>query len=351
VRRKKLFEIKPGDSSHYEEKIRDFLPERIIDMHAHVYLSRFQAQKKAGPERNVSWPSRVASQNPAEDLKETYRLLLPGKKVTPVLFSSLSDRADDFDAANAYTAKAATSLKGHAFLFVRPDWSADELESRLDEAPFKGIKVYLSLSDPKIKTQNITIFDFLPQEHLRVADKQGLIIILHIPRSGRLKDPVNIKQLLEIDVKYPGAKAVIAHTGRAYCNEDIGDSLEVLSKSRNLLFDTSANTNAWVFARLMEAAGPKRILFGSDLPITRMRMRRITENGRYINLVPRGLYGDVSGDPNMRDVSSPESDGFTFFLYEEIAAVLSAARETGLTKQDIEAIFYGNAKRILGGKE
>ena len=35
---------------------------------------------------------------------------------------------------------------------------------------------------------------------------------------------------------------------------------------RRQVFDFSANTNSWVFARTIEAMGPKRLLFGSDLP-------------------------------------------------------------------------------------
>jgi hypothetical protein len=80
-----------------------------------------------------------------------------------------------------------------------------------------------------------------------------------------------------------------------------------------------------------------------------MRMKRITEQGRYINLVPKGLYGDVSGDPNMREADKTESDAFTFFIYEEILAFLAAARETGLGKKELEDIFFNNADRILGG--
>jgi len=338
-----IFEKKPVDSAFYETRIRDFLPDRIIDIHTHVYLSRFLSKSKLGPERNVTWPSRVATENPIEDLNEAYSLLFPGKKVTPLMFSSLADRADDFEAANAYVSDAAIRFKYPCLLFARPDWNAETLVQKLSSGPFKGIKVYLSLSDPGIS--DITIYDFLPGEQLEVADKRGLIVMLHIPRNARLKDPVNIAQMREMDERYPDAKIIIAHVGRAYCNEDVGDALKILSKTKNLLFDISANTNAWVFSRLLDAVGPKRVLFGSDLPITRMRMKRITENGRYINLVPEGLYGDVSGDPNMREVAGPESDRFTFFLYGEIASFL----ETGLSKKDLEDVFFNNANNILGG--
>lgn len=344
-----LFTVFGHDRRFYADRIADRLPPRIIDVHTHVWLSKFRAAKKAGPARNVTWPSRVAEHNPVEDLEETYRLLFPGKEVTPVMFSVLDDRADDFAGGNRYVADASRRHGYPCLLFARPDWSAADLEQRLDEGPFRGLKVYLSLSDPSIRTSDISIYDFLPRHQLEVAQRRKLLIILHIPRSDRLRDPANVRELMELDSAYPEARIVVAHVGRAYCAGDLGDALKTLRTSRNLLFDISANTNAEVFARLIEAVGPGRILFGSDLPITRMRMWRIEESGRYVNLVPRGLYGDVSGDPNMRDVASPESDAFTFFLYEEIAAFLAAADKAGLSRAGVESVFFGNAVHILGG--
>ena len=92
---------------------------------------------------------------------------------------------------------------------------------------------------------------------------------------------------------------------------------------------------------------PRRILFGSDLPILRMRTRRICEDGTYVNLVPRGLYGDVSGDPHLREVDGKDADSLTFFMYEELDAFRRAALATGLSESDIEAVFHGNAAKLL----
>ena len=171
--------------------------------------------------------------------------------------------------------------------------------------------------------------------------------MLHIPRDGRLRDPVNLAQMLEIERDYPNLKLIIAHVGRAYCNHDIGNAFEVLKASKTMYFDFSANTNDGVFEKLIRAVGPKRILFGTDMPILRMRMRRICEGGRYVNLVPRGLYGDVSGDRNMREVDPPEADRLTFFLYEELAAFKRAAAATGLSQADLEDVFFNTAVRLI----
>ncbi|MEI7436297.1 MAG: amidohydrolase family protein, partial [bacterium] len=146
---------------------------------------------------------------------------------------------------------------------------------------------------------------------------------------------------------YPNIKLIIAHVGRAYCNEDVGNAFEILAATKNMCFDFSANTNDHVFEQLLRCVGPKRVLFGSDLPILRMRMRRIIRDGRYVNLVPRGLYGDVSGDKNMDEVDGPEAERLSFFLYEEIAAFRRAAERLSLTSADLEDVFYNNARSLL----
>ena len=78
-----------------------------------------------------------------------------------------------------------------------------------------------------------------------------------------------------------------------------------------------------------------------------MRMRRVCENGNYVNLVPRGLYGDVAGDSHMREVDGPEADALSFFLYEELEAFRQACLAVGLSRADIEDVFWNNAQRLL----
>ena len=341
-----LFEIKAVDRECYITRLRDFLPDRLIDIHTHVWLDKFKARDPNAPVRTVSWPSLVAKDCSLADLDETYRLLLPGKRVVPMLFSSLASE-DDVDGANAYTSECATHSGYPALIFAAPQWSAQEFENRILAGGFVGAKVYMTMADRYIPIREMRIFDYLPHHQLEVLDRHGWIVMLHIPRDGRLRDAVNLAQMLEIERRYPNAQVVIAHVGRAYCSEDVGEAFEVLASTRRMRFDFSANTNAEVFERLIRAVGPARVLFGSDMPILRMRMRRICEDGRYINLVPRGLYGDVSGDRNMREVDGAEAASLSFFLYEELDAFRRATEATGLQAQDVEDVFYNNAARML----
>jgi len=338
-----LFEVKPVDAAFYRERLMEFLPDRLFDVHVHLYQ---RAHNTRRDERTVSWPGRVADCNPAEDLVETAELMFPGKGYRSLVFGTLTDVCD-MDVSNQYVSESAAKMGWPALMFAHPGLSQQALADGLKKGGFRGIKVYLSYAPPHIPVGDIRVFDFLPREQLEVCDRLGMAVMLHLPRSQRLRDPMNIADLLEIERDFKHLRLIVAHVGRAYCREDVGEAVDILSKTENMVFDISANTNEWVFARLIEAVGGSRILYGSDLPVTRMRMRRVERDGRYVNLAPRGLYGDVSDDPNMGELDPPESDRLTYFLYEEIEAFRRAALETGLQKDDIDRVFRANGEALF----
>ncbi len=344
--KKKLFEIKDIDRKVYQEELASFLPENMIDIHTHVWLKKFKFQDPEAVKRTVSWPALVAEESPVEELLETYQLLFPGKKVTPMIFSSIS-RSDDIPAMNNYIAESARKNNLPSLLFALPEWGADELYEKIVAGGHFGTKVYLNLSPAYLPVAEIRIFDFIPHHQLELLNRHHMILMLHIPRNDRLRDPVNLAQMLEIEELYPNIHVIYAHIGRAYCPEDFGNAFELLSKTKRLVIDFSANTNAEAMLKALESVGPERLLFGSDLPILRMRMKRICENGRYINIVPKGMYGDVSNDTNMREIAGSEAEELTFFMYEELRSFKKAAMEYGLNNTELEQVFYGNAKGII----
>ncbi|OIO93232.1 MAG: hypothetical protein AUK03_08520 [Anaerolineae bacterium CG2_30_64_16] len=340
-----LFPVHESDRRFYTERLADFLPHKIIDFHTHVWLKAFRLPG-SHITRGPTWPSRVADENSVDDLLETYRLILPGREVTPMLLG-WPERDVDQEQANGYISDAIRERGLPGLIVTLPEWTANELARRVTAGGFLGLKPYLNLAPVYIPSAEITIYDFLPHQHLKVANAHGWIVLLHIPRPARLRDPLNLAHMREIERRYPNIKLVIAHIGRAYCPEDIGDAFDVLADTERMCFDFSANTNGYVMERLLCAVGPRRILFGSDLPVVRMRMRRICENGFYVNLVPAGLYGDVSDDPHMREVSQADGEQLSFFLYEELFAFRQAAEAAGLTPADVEDVLYGNAARLL----
>jgi len=93
---------------------------------------------------------------------------------------------------------------------------------------------------------------------------------------------------------------------------------------------------------LIHEVGPKRILFGSDMPITAMRSKRICEGDEYVNYV---WHADWEDNRTRRNIEEEES--YTFLLYEEIMAFKNASLTCGLTKNDIEDVFFNNAYNLL----
>jgi predicted TIM-barrel fold metal-dependent hydrolase len=345
-----LVDIRDVDRRFYESRLQDWLPDEIIDIHTHVWRDADYRPgvPPRGQERAVTWPQRVARDNPIEDLLETYRLMLPGKRVTPLIFPMIPQE-DNLEQVNAYVAECSRRTGAPALVFSDPAWSVAQLEESVLGGGYVGAKSYLSLAPACIPAGEICIFDFFPRRHLEVHDRHGWIVMLHVPRDGRLKDPLNLAQLLEIERDYPNLRLIVAHVGRAYCDADVGNAFEILAETRRMHFDISANTNDAVFEQLLRCVGPKRVLFGSDMPILRMRMRRITRMGRYVNLVPKGLYGDVSDDKNMAEVEGPEAEALSLFLYEELDAFRRAAERVGLTDADVADVFLHNAHRLISG--
>lgn len=335
-----LFEVTAYDRQVYEEQLKDFLPDRIFDIHTHVYHNDLR-DVQPDP-KNLKWTARVARHDPIEDLQETFRLLFPGKDVKALMFDNGTGAKND-----AYVAKCSAETGWPALHWSKPQETAEELEQTIRNGGFLGIKPYLCEAPSYIPVKEVRILDFLPEHHLEVLNKMGGIAMLHIPRDGRLKDPVNLHQIVEIKKGFPNVKLIVAHVGRAYCQEDVGDAFELLDQCPDLLYDFSANCCDYAITEVIRHAGVKNVMYGTDMPILRMRTHRIVENGNYVNLVPPGLYGDISKDPHMREVTAEEAEKITFFVYEELLSFKRSAEKLGLSKEDVADIMYGNAERLI----
>ena len=333
------FKITEYDKHVYEKELRDFLPDRFIDFHTHLNKKSFDSW--GSHNGGSSWTDLVYEEQTAEDLAEAYKKLFPDNKVTPLIFGGC---LCDIDKVNDYIVGMGRKYNWKTLYRTSYDMDADELEEKVKKGGFWGLKPYLSNCPPYIPSNEIRIFDFLPHSHLEKADKNGWIVMLHIPRSGRLKDPLNLMQLAEIEEKYPNIKLIIAHIGRAYAKEDIGNSFDIVGKGENTYFDFTANLCDDAIRACINAVGTKKLIFGSDMPIAIMRMYRIVENGVYYNIVPRGLYGDVDGEPHMRQSDENE---ITIMMYEQLKAFKRVSLKLKLSDADVEAVMLTNAQMLL----
>ena len=329
------------DYPFYKEHLRDFLPDRIIDVHTHPGNN---PGLQPGDPKPTFWPQWVTFGHGMRlpSLLDANLKMFPGKEVFPVCFTT-SNR-EDVDERNAYVAKELRQYKNvWGLLWTLPDWNKDELIERVEGGGFSGIKPYLNMVKD-IPVEDITIFDYLPRHHIEAAVEREWVVMLHIPRAERLADPVNISHLRKISRDYPDIKLIIAHVGRSYCPRYGIEGIPALSSCENLLFDISANTNQVVMELLIREVGPKRILYGSDMPITAMRSKRICEGDEYINYV---RHADWEDNRTRRNIE--EEENYTFFLYEQILAFKKAAVACDLSRSDIEDVFFNNAYSLLTG--
>ena len=343
-----LLHVTPYDQQFYKEYLEDFLPNTFIDCHNHIWLQEFVTGDLSAS-RSCAWPEMVAKDNSVEDLMTTNQELFPGKRVIPVLYSHVNIAVDTVR-SNQYVRDCAKQYGFPALYLSRPEEPVEEIERNVTEGGFLGLKVYLEYAPSYIPTNEIRIYDFLPPQQLSLADRHGWVVQLHIARPKRLADPVNYVQLLEIEQKYPGLQLLVAHLGRAYADEDLGDALEYLKHTEKTVWDFTANTNAYVMEQVLRYFGPDRFIYGSDFPIFRMKAQRVVENGFYINEIPAGSLGDVSSDPHMREIPGAEAEAITFFIYEEMASCRRAVEKLGLGRREIDKIFYENSARIFGLK-
>ncbi|NIV29845.1 MAG: amidohydrolase family protein, partial [Anaerolineae bacterium] len=317
------------DMAVYREVVRPLLSEKILDFHVHVWRPTDEVGQYPG-----IWEVGFGF----GELLETARLMFPEQEYHAVVFGRPTlegDRADDLVVHGA---------REHSNLYPLyiPDMHASEQQVRrtVRQGGFFGFKPYWNLVEGKSSQDDVTIRDMLPQPYTRVADDWGLIIMLHIPGSGRLADPRNLSDIRWLSAQCPNAKIVIAHLGRSYCLWSIKGNLEEICDLPNVYFGVSFVQEAIVYKVLFDHVDPAKILYGSDLPLSRLRGRRVCMNGQWV---------DVTREPwawaAHRDDAHPIEA--TFMTYEMIRALREGAEAAGLSSDEIEPIFYENGMRLI----
>lgn len=328
------------DRQVYEKELASFLPDKMLDAHVHVSIGGLTPHGKRNG--GSTWTAYLDNHMSAAELTEINKILLPNQKVNSLIFGLC---LSDIEQMNAFVLE--TNKDYNYPMLYRTDYSQtpEELEEKVKAGGFLGLKPYITCSPSYIPAGEIRIFDYLPESHLEVANKNGWIVMLHIPRADRLRDPVNIAQIMEIDRKYPNVKLIVAHVGRAYSRADFGNAFEIIKESKNLYFDFTANVLDDAITEAIKCVGVDRVIYGTDLPIALMRMYRIVEDGVYYNVVPKGLYGDVNGQPHMREAKDGEN--ITLMIYEQLKAFKRSAMALGLKDSEVEKVLFSNADKLI----
>jgi len=332
-------DLRPHDRDIYEQEIAPWLPARIYDCHVHVGLE--QHCGPVSPERiKANWAMEVGSAQSWEILQRRHRLLFPDREVCTLAFGGVF-REIDLEANNAYVLAGARDPANRAcgLMVTAPEWPATRIEEGLAQG-FRGVKPYPDLAP--MGSERARIADFLPDHHVEVLNRHRGVLMLHLPRPGRLADPANLEDLTALADRYPGIRLIVAHVGRAFCLPTARKGLAPFVSRPNVHWDIAAHLNADVFRLVLETMGPDRLLYGSDLPITIMRGEREHRGEMYINYTDAPYSWNTNRKP-------PEVEArYTFFLYQELRALVQAVQACGMGRKEMAQIMFGNCARLVG---
>jgi hypothetical protein len=317
----------------YNEEIRDFIPSRILDFHVHVFSEDTMKVDDAG----VPLPGVRIRNYTIPELQDDMRKIYPGKECSAVVFG-FPDLGYDSDANNRYVARNSDHGSVFPFRLIRPEEAPAKVEEELVKHKFLGVKPYLNYVQGK-RPEDVEIHDMLPAGIMEVIDGLELMVMLHIPRKGRLADPVNQRQIVELADRYPKAKIILAHIGRAYYLSNIVGHLDRIRQLENVYCDT-AMINHWeVLEYLLQHFDRSRIFYATDLPIAVCGGKSIEINDQYTYVTSKPWYLSISDDHGKLI--------FTSFIYEQIRAIRKAVDRLHLHEDFLEDFFHGNGNRII----
>jgi len=318
----------------FKEEFEDFLPPRILDFHVHVFS---RDTVPPGCEKYLSSGGKV-TQYTIKELKQDLADSYPERDCYAVCFGTPHKKLNAYN-NNEYVAKSCDHKHFFPLRLLRPEEDPKVVTEDVRKKGFLGFKPYLNYVDKKV--EEVEINDMLPARLMKIADKFGLIVMLHIPRKARLADPLNQSQIIALAEHYPGAKIVLAHIGRAYFLKNIIGHLKKIKHLPNVYFDLTMLNNWEVLEYLFHNVEPYKILFGTDIPIALAPGKSVEINNQYAYITPGPWHaGTVIMDESKKLI-------YTSFVYEEIRAIKKAVRRLSLSDSFVEALFYSNGMKLL----
>ena len=318
----------------YDEYISPRLPDKILDFHTHVWMPDQWIKK---PE--TSWYVATDTEYPLAALMEDGRLSFPDKEFYAVCFGHPTPVVNTA-LTNAYVAKSTKKeLRLYPLLVAGSGKVApDVIERELNNNGFLGYKVFLDWHGNEYGS--IRVEDMLNEAEIEIADRRRLVVLLHVPRSGRLADPVIQAGVRKLSKACPNASIVLAHCGRCYHPLEMNMAVASIANLENVYMDTSMVMEPIVVMKAIKAMGAGRVLFGSDFPVANMRGKRVNIRDHWVDIVAQGY-------PQCQ--YRVGSDAFnTMYMAQEIAlSVVIAADAAGIDQEALNGIFYNNGIKIL----
>jgi len=325
------FRYLPADRELFATLLRDFVPPNAFDAHAHLYDLRHLMPE--AQQQDFSGPPQVDH----NVLLASMRQWMGDRVVADGLYFPFPTRHLDCRAANEFLGEALQGLPGcFGLMMIRPEDEPDAVAEQLKRHRFAGFKVYhvfAARQDTPFAEQG----EFLPEWAWELADRQSLVIMMHMVLPKALADPRNQTYIREHCRKYRGARLVLAHAARGFNARHTVAGLDAIRGLDNVFFDTSAICEPTAFEAILRTYGPSRLMYASDFPVSELRGRSLSVGDGFFWLYEHNAEWEswLHGQPQLIGI-------------ESLLALQQARRTQGLVDRDVERIFSDNARQLLG---
>jgi glutamate-1-semialdehyde 2,1-aminomutase len=318
------------DQELVERQITDFIPASIYDIHAHL-LSPAKELPPHLCQEHLGW----------KEYATAIRCLLPGRQFNG-LFFGFPVRNNDRPSVNQWLGKEIRSdgdrTLNRGLVLVSPADDPKQTERLLTDEAFVGLKPYHCYAPATITTQ-VGIEDFAPEWMWELCDAHQGVLMLHIMKDRASADEENIAALRRLGRRYPRVRIVLAHIARSFSYRTARRGLPQLSDIENVWLDTSAVTENETFRCALETFGPRRVLFGTDFPISHLR-------GRCVATGRDGFSWFYADDSNSAGANG-NNGNMTLIGIESLLCLREAVEDRGLSRTEVQDIFLHNALRLL----
>lgn len=311
--------------------IQDRLPDRLFDIHAHLYRKcdlGTPCPAFLGPGPDIAdgnaWRAHLGK-------------VCGGERLAGALFLPYPVKKGNVEASNGFLMEQLGYIEmSRGLIVVTPDSDRAKTELYFQDPKIIGFKPYHVFAHGE-QTFEAALEDYLPEWVWEMADAHRAVILLHLVRHAALSDPGNQRAIRTFCTKYPKAILLLAHAGRGFHAPNTIRALPALNDLDNLYFDSAAVCEPDALMAIVKTFGPRRILWGSDFPVSQQRGKCVTVGDAFSWICPRRIDVDPAAP-----VCHPTLVGL-----ESLRALCLAAELMDLSKKDLENIFFNNARRLL----
>lgn len=316
-------------------EFKDWLPDNIIDCHAHCNL---EEHVRSIDSRSFNHMLSTFPSFTLEESKSWHRLLHPGKHIRSLRFANVFSGIDH-KAANLYLLEH-SSREDRVALYGLPN-DIEYTATMLSHQKVSALKMYYSYFNPPAQE----IYQYFPKEVLEVAQDLDIPIVLHPPKNITLC----LDQILRLVKDFPKLRICLAHLSLTKSVVlGLEEAFDVLSKLPNVFFDTSLVPSTEVVLMALKLVGSNRIMFGSDEPLNLIRSTPFLhpEKGERLATEFRYHWIDPYDFKEYRNLAV----NLTHAHWQALRAIKNSVEEfpKGMQNSIKHQLFHDNAKMFYG---